>query len=277
MWPQGKSAGAILSFDFDAEEAWIAEDPANAHRPGVLSQGRYGAQVGVPLILGLLDEVALRATFFVPGAVAARYPDRVREVLAGGHEVALHGYTHRSPAALSASEEEDEMRRSIETLRALGADPVGYRSPSWDFSDRTIGLLERERILYSSNMMDDLRPYRHQGTTVVELPVQWIMDDAAHFWIDAKESWTKKISTPSEVLEIWRGELEGIRGLGGLFVLTMHPQFIGRPSRLVMLRELIEVMRSHDDLWVATARQVAERADAVLDAGGATAERSGDG
>lgn len=270
MWPQEKRAGAVLSFDFDAEEVWLAEDAANAHRPGVLSQGRYGAKVGVPLILALLRDVRLSATFFVPGAVATRYPERVEEILAGGHEVALHGYTHRSPAALSAAEEEDELVRSLEVLRGLGVDPVGYRSPSWDFSERTLGLLAREGVLYSSNMMDDLRPYRHEGSPLVELPVQWMLDDAAHFWIDAKESWTKKISTPSEVLEIWRSELEGVRGLGGLFVLTMHPQFIGRPSRLMMLRELIEVMKSREDLWIATAREVAERADAVL-------ERSDDG
>jgi peptidoglycan/xylan/chitin deacetylase (PgdA/CDA1 family) len=237
MWPSGTTAGAILSFDFDAEEVWLADDPENAHRPGVLSQGHYGAKVGVPLILALLADVDLRATFFVPGAVAARYPDRVREILAGGHEVALHGYTHRSPAALSPVEEEDELRRSLEVLRALGADPAGYRSPSWDFSEHTLGLLAREGILYSSNMMDDL---------------------------DGASSWDKTISAPSRVFEIWKEELEGIRFLGGLFVLTMHPQLIGRPSRVAMLRELIDAMRSREDLWIATALEVAERADAAL-------------
>ncbi len=265
MWPSGTTAGAILSFDFDAEEVWLAEDPHNAHRPGVLSQGHYGPKVGVPLILALLADVDLRATFFVPGAVAARYPDRVREILAGGHEVALHGYTHRSPAALSPDEEEDELRRSLEVLRALGADPAGYRSPSWDFSERTLGLLAREGILYSSNMMDDLRPYRHEGSPLIELPVQWMLDDAPHFWFDGASSWDKTISAPSRVFEIWKEELEGIRLLGGLFVLTMHPQLTGRPSRLAMLRELIDVMKAHADLWVATAREVAERADAALE------------
>jgi peptidoglycan/xylan/chitin deacetylase (PgdA/CDA1 family) len=268
MWPQGMSAGAILSFDFDAEEVWLADDPDNAHRPGVLSQGHYGAKIGVPLILALLADVDLRATFFVPGAVAARYPDRVREILAGEHEVALHGYAHRSPAALSPDEEEDELRRSLEVLRSLGAEPAGYRSPSWDFSERTLGLLAREGLLYSSNMMDDLRPYRHEGSPLIELPVQWMLDDAPHFWFDGTANWQKKIATTGEVLEIWRGELEGIHRLGGLFVLTMHPQLTGRPSRLAMLRELIDVMKAHADLWVATAREVAERADAALERSG---------
>jgi polysaccharide deacetylase len=87
-----------LTFDFDAEEVWIGEDPANAGRPGVLSQGTYGAKVAVPLILELLERHGVRATFFVPGRVGERHPGRVREILAAGHEVALHGYTHRSRA-----------------------------------------------------------------------------------------------------------------------------------------------------------------------------------
>lgn len=270
MWPPDTRAAAVLTFDFDAEEVWIADDPANAQRPGVLSQGRYGARVGVPLVLDLLEEVGAGATFFVPGAVAARYPDAVRDMLAAGHEVALHGYTHRSPAALTAAEEEDELLRSLETLGDLGAEPVGYRSPSWDFSTRTIGLLERHGLLYSSNMMDDVRPYRHEGASLIELPVHWLLDDAAHFWFDGADGWTRKIATPGEVLETWRGELEGIRELGGLFVLTMHPQVIGRPGRLAMLRELVDLMQSYSDLWVATAREVAEAADAAL-------QRAGDG
>ena len=89
-------------------------------------------------------------------------------------------------------------------------------------------------------MMDDIRPYRHDGFDIVELPVQWILDDAPHFWFDDVASWTKKISRPSEVREIWEEEFLGIHELGGLTVLTMHPQIIGRPGRLRMLDAFID-------------------------------------
>jgi len=98
MWPDGKRAAAAFTFDFDAEEVWLTK-PANADRPGVLSQGTYGAKVAVPLILAMLERVGVTATFFIPGRVAERYPERVREILAAGHEVGHHGYTHTSPAA----------------------------------------------------------------------------------------------------------------------------------------------------------------------------------
>ena len=137
--------------------------PRERDRPGVLSQGTYGAKVAVPQILELLRRHDLRATFFIPGRVAERYPERVREIIADGHEIGHHGYTHTSPANLDAAAEEDELVRALEVLRGFGAEIAGYRSPSWDFSPRTLDLLERHGFEYSSNLMDDIRPYRHPG------------------------------------------------------------------------------------------------------------------
>ena len=125
MWPDGKRAAAAFTFDFDAEEVWIGEDPANADRPGTLSQGTYGAKVAVPQILALLRRHELKATFFIPGRVAEVHGDRVREIIADGHEVGHHGYTHTSPANLDAAAEEEELTKALEILRGFGADPVG--------------------------------------------------------------------------------------------------------------------------------------------------------
>ena len=258
MWPEGRRAAAAFTFDFDAEEAWIGEDPAYADRPGPLSQGTYGAKVGVPLILDLLERHGVRATFFVPGRVAERYPDRVGQIVEAGHELAHHGYTHRSPTSMAREEEEAEIQRGLEVLRAFA--PVeGYRSPAWDFSSSTRELLETHGFRYSSNLMDDLRPYRHEGKRLVELPIQWILDDAPHFWFDGRESWTRRISTPSEVREIWEGEFRGYREHGGAWVLTCHPQVIGRPYRLELLDHMLGYVTSHEDVWIATCGEIAAR------------------
>lgn len=257
MWPEGKRCGFVMSFDFDAEEVWIGEDPANAGRPGVLSQGTYGAKVAVPALLDLLDRHALRASFYVPGRVAERYPDRVRDILAAGHEVGHHGYTHTSPMSLTPEQEEDELARGVRVLTDLGAQVVGYRSPSWEFSEITLSLLAKHGFTYSTNMMDDIAPYRHEAHDLVELPVHWILDDAPHFWFDGA-SWTKTIRLPREVRELWQGEIEGIRRLGGLAMLTAHPQIIGRPGRLELLDDLLGWVLDQDDIWVGTGREAAE-------------------
>ncbi len=257
MWPEGKRAAAAFTFDFDAEEVWIAEDPANAERPGALSQGTYGAKVAVPLILDLLERHGVRATFFVPGRVAERHPERVRQIVEAGHELAHHGYTHRSPTSMPREEEEAELVRGLEVLRAFA--PIeGYRSPAWDFSASTKELLEAHGFRYSSNLMDDLRPYRHEGSSLVEIPIQWTLDDAAYFWFDAS-AWQKTISTADDVSSIWEGEFRGYREYGGAFVLTMHPQVIGRPYRLELLDHMLGYVAGHEDVWAATCGEIAAR------------------
>jgi peptidoglycan/xylan/chitin deacetylase (PgdA/CDA1 family) len=257
-WPGSAQWAFVLSLDFDAEEVWIGEDPANANRPGVLSQGRYGPNVAVPLLLEMFARLDITATFFVPGKDAERHPDSIRSIVAAGHEVAHHGYTHRSPDTLSPQEEADELQKGIEVLTALGAEVVGYRSPSWDFSAVTPVLLEQYGFMYTSNLMDDIRPYRHAAHDLVELPVHWVLDDAPHFWFDGS-TWTKTIRLPREVRELWQGEAAGIRALGGLVMLTVHPFIIGRPGRLAMLEEFLRWVQDDPDVWVATAREVAAR------------------
>ena len=69
----------------------------------------------------------------------------------------------------------------------------------------------------------------------------------------------KKISTPSEVREIWEEELLGIRDLGGLCVLTMHPQGDRAPSRLRFLDRFMGMVQElDDDVWVAGCADIAD-------------------
>jgi peptidoglycan-N-acetylglucosamine deacetylase len=247
-----------FTFDFDAEEVWLAEDPGNVSRPGTLSIGTYGAKVAIPLLLELLERHGIGCTFFVVGRVAERHPARVREILAAGHEVGMHGYIHRAPEARSRDEERDELARARAALEAVGAEPLGYRSPSWELSPHTLELIAADRLAYSSNLMDDIRPYRHEPSGLVELPVQWMLDDAPHFWFSSG-NWDRKIATTSEVREIWEQEFLGLRRLGAPAIFTMHPQIIGRPSRLAFLDDFISFVAGHDDVRIDTCAAIADR------------------
>ncbi len=257
-WPGAASCAAAFTFDFAAEDVWLAEDPANASRPGVLSQGTYGAKVAMPRLLELLGRHGITATFFVPGRVAERYPGQVAAAVAAGHELAHHGYTHTPPAALSREEEEQELIKGRQALEVFGTEVRGYRAPSWDISTNTLRLLHEHGFIYSSNLMDDIHPYRHADSSVVEVPVHWTLDDAAHFWF-AEASWTKTIATTAAVRTVWEEEFLGIRKMGGACVFAIHPQIIGRPGRLTFLDEFMAFVTSHDDVWIATAREIATR------------------
>jgi peptidoglycan/xylan/chitin deacetylase (PgdA/CDA1 family) len=262
-WPNDKRAAVSFTFDFDAESVWLAMDPENRNRPGTLSIGVYGARVGVPLILQTLARHAVKATFFVVGRNAELYPDRVAAIIGAGHEVAVHGYTHTAPARLTPAEEEAELIEARALLERAGAVIHGYRSPSWEVSPVTLDLLQKHGFLYSSQFMADIRPYRHEGHDLIELPIQWLLDDWPHFQFGLGQM-DRPVRTTGEVETLWLEELDGIAALGGHFVLTMHPQVMGRPSRIALLDRLITAIKSRQDLWITTCGEVAALAETQL-------------
>jgi peptidoglycan/xylan/chitin deacetylase (PgdA/CDA1 family) len=264
FWPNGAKAAASVTFDLDAESVWVAMDSSNKFRPGVLSQGIYGPNVGVRLLLGLLDDKQVRATFFIPGINGERYPKIVRAILDHGHEVGIHGYTHTRPTLLTRSEERLELERALDVFTTAGAKVTGYRAPGWDPSDETVNLLEARGITYASQLMDDLYPYRYPGHRLIELPVHWMLDDWPHFGWHTGDS-ARNIKGTQEVEAIWREEFDGIRKFGACFILTLHPDVSGRPSRLALLGRIIDYIRSTNDVWLAACDEIAAHVDSRLD------------
>jgi peptidoglycan/xylan/chitin deacetylase (PgdA/CDA1 family) len=247
----------MLTFDVDAETLWLAGDMTNLDKPGLLSQGTYGAQVGVPLILSLLRRHGLRATFFTPGWTAENHSAVIKAVHAQGHEIAHHGWIHEHTTTLTREQEESVLLQGIEALTTItGAAPTGYRSPSWEFSVNTLDLLHDHGFRYSSNLMSHFLPWVHPESGIVELPVSWLLDDAPFFLF--RVTTPRPISTAENAFQAWSEEFRGIYHYGGLFNLTMHPQIIGRPGRLMMLERLIVSIMGHPHVWIATGSEVAE-------------------
>ncbi len=260
-WPNGARIAVMLTFDFDAETLWLSRDPANAKKPGTLSQGTYGAKVAVPMILETLRDAAVPATFFVPGWTAERHTRRVEDILRGGHEVGHHSYSHRWIDPDFPDQEAEEMEKGLEALkRTVGVVPKGYRSPAGETSDNLIRLLNKHGFLYDSSLMDDINPYRHvmpDGSKgPIELPWHWSLDDAVFALFSIKNP--RPIFPNDHVLKVWKDEFAEIYRWGGLFDLVMHPQVSGRPSRIALLREFIAWAQGFPGVWFATGTEVAE-------------------
>jgi peptidoglycan-N-acetylglucosamine deacetylase len=257
-WPGGARVAVALSFDSDHESStlrWGQESP------GKLSQGEYGARVAVPRIRRLLHAHDIRASFFVPAVVAKIHPDEQRALVAEGHEIGIHGWIHERNSQLSPAVERELQMRSADALEAItGVRPVGIRTPSWDFSLHTLAISREMGLLYDSSLMADDDPYEllenGEPTGMVELPVEWIRDDAVYFNMD-RFSALRPYTPPSGVLEIFRAEFDGAYRESGLFLLTMHPHFIGHRSRMGVLERLIEHIRGHEGVWFATHAQIA--------------------
>ena len=261
-WPSGVRSAACLTFDLDAETAWISRDPANIDRLSVMSQGAYGPKVGVPLILDFLDRNRITSTFFVPGWTAERWPDVVAEIHRRGHEIGHHGYLHEALEGKTREQEEEILTGSARILADItGVSPVGYRAPLYEITHATVDLLRKHGFIYASNLQDSLWPYLHQGTPgVVELPATWILDDGPFFAFGLRPNLYRQIFPPSAVLSVWRDEFRGIHDVGGVTMLILHPQYTGRPSRLAMLQTLVDEVRAADGVWVTHGAELARYA-----------------
>lgn len=264
-WPEGIRAAACFSFDLDAESPILFEHPESAGWLDVMSHQAYGPRTGVPRLLRLLERRAIRATFFIPGYTADRWPTVVRAIRDAGHEIAHHGYLHEGGhSAPDAATEVDWLVRGLEALdRVAGVRPVGYRAPMWELTYRMPELLAHHGFRYDSGLMDADHPYRLAvsadpgAASIIELPAHWSLDDWEPYNYLPGITGSGVIASPVDVVARWRLELEAMVEEGGLFMLTNHPFVSGRASRAAALEALIESAQAIPGLWVATADEIA--------------------
>lgn len=258
VWPDGAKVAVALSFDSDHETQTLRWGHSS---PGKLSQGEYGSRAAMPRILDILKRRGAPSTFFVPAVVAMLHPDEQRRVVAEGHEVGIHSWIHELNSALAPADERDLQMRAADKLEEItGVRPVGIRTPSWDFSEHTLAITREMGLIYDSSLMADDEPYEiledGQPTGVVELPVEWIRDDAPYWGMD-RFTGLRPYTPPSGVLEVFKREFDVALRENGLFLLTMHPHFIGHRSRIQVLEELLDHICGHDGVWFATHADVA--------------------
>ncbi len=255
-WPDGSRVAVMISFDVDNHTTTIVRNAEPSI--GALSQGEYGARVGLQRVVDLMDRHEIPASFFIPAMSLVLHPEMVDVIRASGrHEFGVHGWIHELNSALDAETEREFVRRATDYLEeATGRRPVGYRAPSWDFSPNTLDIIRGLGFLYDSSLMADDRPYellQHgEPTGIVELPVEWILDDAP--LLNPRGA---SYTPPRELLQVYIDEFDKAYEEGTMFLLTTHPHIIGHRSRMVILEELIEHIRARGDVWFATHEQVA--------------------
>ena len=184
-------------------------------------------------------------------------------IIAAGHEIGHHGWTHVPPATWSRQEEEADLARGIETLEKLtGKRPRGYRSPSWDLSPHTVELLLQHGFDYDSSMMaDDYTPYyARQGdvielqkpaifgapTKLLEMPISWALDDHPHLEFMRTNNYIQQPTMGTEdLLRNWLDDYTYMTQIldWGVITYTCHPFVIGRGHRMMMLERLITALQ----------------------------------
>jgi peptidoglycan-N-acetylglucosamine deacetylase len=104
-------------------------------------------------LLELFARRRVRATFFVLGEMATWYPDLIREIAAGGHEIASHGLHHVDMSVLGRERFAADLVEARAILRGVtGRQPIGYRAPNLVFEPWATAVLESQGFVYDSSV-----------------------------------------------------------------------------------------------------------------------------
>jgi len=255
-WPGDTRVAVLFSFDVDNEtvKGLRTGDPS----VGTLSAGQYGSRVALPRVLDLLETEDVPATFFFPAWSLKIAPEQADMILAPGvHEIGVHGWIHESNTALDGETEARLLQQATDAIEEItGTRPVGYRAPSWNHSPNTLSIIRDMGFLYESSLFADDRPYElmqnGEPTGFVELPVDWILDDAPFF-----NPIGNRYMNPRDILQVWIDEFDRAWEEQTMFLLTMHPHVIGHRSNIVALEGLIQHIKTKEGVWFGTLEDAA--------------------
>lgn len=258
QWPGNARAVVALSFDADHETIPMRDGHTAV---GLLARGEFGSRRGSRRIVDLLERYRIPATFFMPAVSAMLHPEEIKTYADAGHEIGAHGWIHERNMLLPAAEERDLAFRALDALERLsGQRPTGIRTPSGDFSDATLGIIGETGLVYDSSLMADDDPYElvadGRATGLVEIPMEWIRDDAPYFTMDRYGA-QRPYMPPREWLHIQIDEFDSARAQGGVYQLVCHPHVIGYRSRMAMLEQLVAHITLHSDVWITTHGRLA--------------------
>jgi peptidoglycan-N-acetylglucosamine deacetylase len=250
------STTICLSVDYDGVATWIASGQTGLR---TLSRGEFAAYA-TPQLLDIFNRYAITTSWYIPGTTALQYPSTVEAVAKAGHEIANHTLRHEDIGALPVDEMRDSLERTNEILEDItGRRPVGARLSGLDLGDGTVLRVMTELgFKYDTSLLGGYRAHwapsphtidadglvqRDGLLDLVELPFVWILTDFSQFEFHyGAPQYRALLPNARQVEEVWKDEIDDLiaRDPDGFIMLTIHPQVIGRGSRLAMLERVIQ-------------------------------------
>jgi peptidoglycan/xylan/chitin deacetylase (PgdA/CDA1 family) len=256
--PDARRAAVSVTFDNLGEAAdlerglWSEDEPLGRH---------FSVRHALPRILGILEELGLRSTFYVEGINAELYPEALLEIADSGHELGYHGWRHEYWPNLSPSDEARLLKRGVHRMREIGVDPNGFRPPGGRLTHSSPKLLEDFGFTYCS--------LAGRGTgfldSLVVLPFAWRVIDAYHYlprFGGLRESFegSDEPLSPAHFRETLGSALRGVVRDGGHLTLIFHPFLEEQEDRFQIMRGALEDLRvlvEDRAVWCAPHRDVA--------------------
>ena len=281
-----KEIHCAFGVDIDAVAGWLGSY-GGEDSPLDISRGMFSGEVGTPRLVELFRRFGIDATWFIPGHSMETFPQQLEQIVAAGHEIGIHGYSHENPIAMTAQQEEDVLERCIEvSTRVTGKRPTGYVAPWWEFSPITNELLLKKGFKYDHSLMHrDFEPYyvrvgdswtkidytkdagdwmhplvRGEETGLIEIPASWYLDDLPPMMFMKAAPNSHGYVSPRHLEEMWRDQFDWVyREMDyAVFTMTIHPDVSGRPQVLMMLERLYNHMISHPGVEFTTFDAIAD-------------------
>jgi peptidoglycan-N-acetylglucosamine deacetylase len=263
-WPQDARCCVGITVDLSVAAGPEGIRPADLTKP----EAEFGANQGLSALLRLLQRYDLKATFAVPAVLANIYADRVRALVAEGHEIAAHGFKHEDVSGLEREDERGRIARTTEILTEItGRRPTGWFSlprqgdpfAGGTISPNTMDLLLDAGYTYMGNGPADDIP--HYWVTdfagpraLLTLPYYYHFDDQFFSMFPRKGT---GLEHPDALARNWRAEFDAQYKRGRHFHMTLHPQHIGWCNRLQLLDDFLVHLRGFPSLWNPTGEECA--------------------
>ena len=255
--PDACRAAVSVTFDNLGEAAdlerglWPEDKPLGRH---------FSVRYTLPRILGLVEELGLRSTFYVEGLNAELYPEALREIADSGHELGYHGWRHEYWPNLSPSDEARALERGVRRMQEIGVGPSGFRPPGGRLTRSSPKLLENLGFTHCSpagrgtGLLDSL----------VVLPFAWRVIDAYHYLprfggLREALAGSDEPLSPARFRETLGSALQDVVRDGGHLTLIFHPFLEEQEGRFGFMREALEELRvlvEDHKVWCAPHRDV---------------------
>jgi peptidoglycan/xylan/chitin deacetylase (PgdA/CDA1 family) len=258
-WPLGNRAALSLSFDNLGEAAEVQLGAAP------MPSGPFGEHFTVtevlPRILTGLRSRSLEATFFVEGVNADLYPDALATI-SQGHEIGYHAWCHEEWAALSASEQADNLTRGLAAFAKLSLSTTGMRPPGGLLGAGGLGTIREAGLDYCSPAGEGLG----EEGGVAMVPFQWQHVDASCVLppfgtVRKRMAGSPDPLEPVAFVEHIEGEVDRLAHDGGHLTIVLHPFMVDRwlgDDAFGALLDRVERAAKHEDVWVVPCAKVAE-------------------
>jgi hypothetical protein len=257
-WPEGKRlavlVGVLLESWSDGKSPTYFTrttplKPGTVDRAGI-QWSEFGGKEGVWRILQVLRAARLPATFFCNALSAETYPEAIKGIVAGGHEVAAHGWSQDQYLLDMPPEQQlATIRKCLDVLQKhSGRRPDGWVSSVYSWNEHTVDALIKAGIRWHADALDTTFPRREKtdSGTIVALP-----------WCDFVDNRVLR-SSPNDYFDVYKGMVDFQRQheSAGLIHIAVHCHFGGRPLMSAAFERVLDYMRGFPDVWFPRHREL---------------------